>query len=51
MHRDLREEAIDRRLEAVLDSGAMELALEGGFVGARRTLPWAGDQVQRLSIG
>jgi hypothetical protein len=42
---ELREEVCERKLEAVLDTRAMELGLEGGFVGARCSLPWAGDQL------
>jgi hypothetical protein len=47
IHAELRDEARERRIETVLDTRAMELALEGGFVGARRTLPWAGKQLNR----
>lgn len=45
IHAELRGEARERGIEAVLDPRAMELALPGGYVGARRTLPWAGNAV------
>lgn len=47
IHAELRDEARERRIEAVLDTRAMELALEGGYVGARRALPWAADHMHR----
>ncbi|MEA2572690.1 MAG: hypothetical protein QOI24_4691 [Acidobacteriota bacterium] len=47
IHAELREDVSERRLEAVLDTRAMELALRGGFVGSRCTLPWAGDQLHQ----
>lgn len=47
IHAELRDEARERKIEAVLDTRAMELALEGGFVGARRALPWAGEHMHR----
>jgi hypothetical protein len=47
IHAELREEAHDRKIETVLDTRAMELALEGGFVGSRRALPCAGEQMHR----
>ena len=44
IQRELRDEVRERGMESVLDPRAMELALIGGFVGARRALPWAGKQ-------
>lgn len=45
IHAELRDEARERKIDTVLDTRAMELALAGGFVGARRALPWAGEQM------
>jgi hypothetical protein len=47
IHAELRAEAHERRIETVLDTRAMELALEGGYVGARCALPWAGAEMHR----
>ncbi|HEY0155898.1 MAG TPA: hypothetical protein VGF28_01250, partial [Thermoanaerobaculia bacterium] len=47
MHAELRDEARERKIDTVLDTRAMELALEGGFIGARRALPWAANQMHR----
>jgi hypothetical protein len=44
---ELREEVRERGVEAVLDTRAMELGLEGGFVGSRRALPWAADTMHQ----
>ncbi len=42
---DLRQETLDRNLEAVLDTHAMELALAGGRTPANERLSWAGDEI------
>lgn len=47
MQAELREEVCERKLQAVLDTRAMELALPGGFVGSRCSLPWAGDRLHQ----
>ena len=47
IHAELLDETRERKIEAVLDTRAMELALQGGFVGTRRTLPWAGEEVHQ----
>jgi len=47
IHTELRDEARERKIEAVLDTRAMELALEGGYVGSRCALPWAGEEMHR----
>lgn len=45
IHTELRDESRERKIEAVLDTRAMELALEGGFLGSRRALPWAAERM------
>jgi hypothetical protein len=47
IHADLLDEARERKVEAVLDTRAMEMALAGGLVGTRRALPWAGDDIHQ----
>jgi len=47
IHDDLIDETHERKIDAVLDPRAMEMALPGGFVGTRRSLPWAGDEIHR----
>jgi len=47
IHAELLDETRERKIEAVLDTRAMEMALAGGFVGTRRTLPWAGDDIHQ----
>lgn len=45
LHRDLRREARDRHVEAILDTRTLELATPEGFaMCAPRRLPWAGDR-------
>lgn len=44
---ELRAEIERRALETVLDTRAMELAMEGGFNETRAKLPWANDQLHR----
>jgi hypothetical protein len=47
IHSDLLDETRERKFEAVLDTRAMEMALAGGFVGTRRTLPWSGEEIHQ----
>lgn len=41
---DLRADVLERRLEAVVDPRAMELATDGGFARFGANLPWAGAE-------